>query len=228
MTAPQSLVGSIRKKLVPIRLEGFPVVGILVFLALFFGWFWQPVLWIGLILAALSAYFYRDPARVTPLDDGAVVSPADGHVAAVSLGVAPRELDLGEQLRRRVSISLSLLDCHVSRAPSAGTVAKALGLRPDRAERGDAMVVASAHGPIAIVQIAGLPVPRAASFVSEGGVVEAGERIGLLRVGSRIDVYLPVKATVLVAEGQTAVAGETIVASFVAEGAPATRRTRTD
>lgn len=238
MAVAESFIGSIRKMLVPIRPEGFPFIGILVFVALFFGWFWQPILWIGLILAAWCTYFFRDPPRVTPLEEEIVVSPADGRVVLVSLGVAPKALDLGEQLRRRVSIALSLFDCHVNRAPAAGTVRKVayepgklLSADLDKASEGrerNGIVLDTRNGPVGVVQIAGLVARRIVCFAKEGDTLAPGERIGLIRFGSRLDVYLPVSAGVLVAEGQTAVAGETVIARFGTEAPHAARRVRID
>jgi phosphatidylserine decarboxylase len=237
MSDAQSFIGSIRDKLVPIRPEGFPFIGILVFVALFFGWFWQPILWIGLILAAWCAYFFRDPPRVTPLDEAAVVSPADGRVVLVSLGVAPKALGLGEQLRRRVAISLGLFDCHVNRAPMAGTVRR-IAYQPgklfgadDKAADGrerNGIVLDTANGPIGVVQIAGLAARRIVCFTREGAALAAGERVGMIRFGSRVELYLPVSTAVLVAEGQTAVAGETVIARFGADAQGAARRVRVD
>ncbi len=219
-----SVLDSIKATLVPIRREGLPFIAILVFVALFVGWFWRPVFWIGLILAAWCAYFFRDPARVTPLDETLAISPADGRIAAVSLTVPPRELGLGEQGRRRVSIFMDVFDCHVNRAPVAGTVkqivyapGKFLNAQLDKASEGNernGIVLETAHGPIAIVQIAGLIARRIVCFVKEGDGLAAGERVGLIRFGSRVDVYLPASASVVVAEGQTAIAGETVIARF--------------
>ena len=220
----------------PIRREGLPFIVILAFIALFFGWFWQPVFWIGLILTAWCVYFFRDPARVTPLDADIVVSPADGRVSAVAIGVAPKELGLGEQSRRRVSIFMSVFDCHVNRAPLSGTVkgivytpGKFLNAELDKASEGNernGVVLDTAHGPVGVVQIAGLVARRISCFVAEGEALSAGQRIGLIRFGSRLDVYLPLAVNVLVAEGQRAVAGETVIARF---GEPtAERRVRID
>ncbi len=220
----------------PIRREGLPFIAILLFVALFFGWFWQPVLWIGLVLTVWCTYFFRDPPRVTPLDPDIVVSPADGRVSAVAIGVAPKELGLGEQSRRRVSIFMSVFDCHVNRAPLPGTVknivytpGKFLNAELDKASEGNernGMVLDTAHGPIGVVQIAGLVARRIACFVADGEQLAAGQRIGLIRFGSRLDVWLPLASNVLVAEGQRAVAGETVIARF---GEPtAERRVRVD
>jgi phosphatidylserine decarboxylase len=222
-----SVIDSIRGMLVPIRREGLPFIGALVFIALFVGWFWQPVFWVGLILAAWCVYFFRDPQRVTPIDPDLVISPADGRVAAIAIAVAPRELGLGEQSRRRVSIFMSMFDCHVNRSPLAGRVEK-IAYTPgkffnaelDKASEGNernGVAMVTDHGPVAVVQIAGLVARRIVCFVHEGESVVAGQRIGLIRFGSRVDVYLPVGANVLVAEGQTAIAGETVIARFGAE-----------
>jgi phosphatidylserine decarboxylase len=219
-----SVIDSVRNMLVPIRREGLPFIALFAFVALFFGWFWQPLLWIGLILTAWCVYFFRDPARVTPLDPDILVSPADGRVSAVAIGVAPKELGLGEQSRRRVSVFMSVFDCHVNRAPLSGTVktivytpGKFLNAELDKASDGNernGIVLDTAHGPVGVVQIAGLVARRIACFVGEGEQLAAGQRIGLIRFGSRLDVWLPLAANVLVAEGQRAVAGETVIARF--------------
>ncbi len=232
----ESILDSIRHMLVPIRREGLPFIAILASGALFFGWFWQPVFWIGLILTAWCIYFFRDPKRVTPLGPDLVVSPADGRISAVAIGVAPKELGLGEQSRRRISIFMSVFDCHVNRAPLPGKV-KAIAYTPgkflnaelDKASEGNernGIVLETGHGPVGVVQIAGLVARRIACFVGEGEEVAAGQRIGMIRFGSRVDVYLPVSANVLVAEGQTAIAGETVIARFGTETAE--RRVRID
>jgi len=236
MESAESIISSIKGMLVPVRREGYPFIAELLFAALFLGWFWQPLLWIGLILAAWCTYFFRDPQRVTPIDKDLVVSPADGRVAAISIGVAPKELGLGEQTRRRVSIFMSVFDCHVNRAPIGGRVTriiytpgKFLNAELDKASEGNernGFVIDTDHGPVGVVQIAGLVARRIVCFSHEGDQLSPGERIGLIRFGSRLDVYLPASANVLVAEGQTAIAGETVIARFgdtVAE-----RRVRVD
>src|SRR5664279_4901395 len=178
MTSAESIIASIRKMLVPIRREGYPFIAIMAFVALFFGWFWQPVFWIGLILTLWCTYFFRDPARITPIDTDLVISPADGRVAAVSLGVAPKELGMGEQTRRRVSIFMSVFDCHVNRSPVAGkitrivyTPGKFLNAELDKASEGNernGFVIETAHGPVGVVQIAGLVARRIVCFGYEG------------------------------------------------------------
>ena len=219
-----SIVGSIKRSLVPVRREGFPFIAIALFVALFGGWFWSPIFWIGLIVTAWVAYFFRDPKRVTPVAPDLVVSPADGRVSAVTIGVAPKELGLGETSRRRVSIFMSVFDCHVNRSPLAGKVTKIvytpgkfINAELDKASEGNernGFVIETAHGPVGVVQIAGLVARRILCFSKEGDSLAPGERIGMIRFGSRLDVYLPVAANVLVAEGQTAIAGETVIARF--------------
>lgn len=222
-----SIIDSIRGMLVPVRREGLPFIAALLFVALFFGWFWQPIFWVGLILAAWCVHFFRDPPRVTPVDGALVVSPADGRIASVTITTPPKELGLGEQSRRRVSVFMGLFDCHVNRAPLAGLVkqvvytpGKFVNAELDKASDGNernGLVIEMEHGPVAVVQIAGLVARRIACFVQEGDNLVAGERIGLIRFGSRLDVYLPVAAKVVVAEGQIAVAGETVIARFTDE-----------
>ena len=227
----RSILDSIKSMLVPIRREGWPFIAGLVFLALFFGWFWSPIVWIGLILAAWCTYFFRDPKRVTPVDPDLVVSPADGRIAAVATGVAPRELGLGEQTRRRVSVFMSVFDCHVNRAPLAAqdrpdrlhareNSSTPSSTRRARATSGTASFSTAAHGPVGVVQIAGLVARRIVCFRQEGDALSPGERIGLIRFGCRVDVYLPLSAHVLVAEGQTMIAGETVIARFDDPEAP--------
>jgi phosphatidylserine decarboxylase len=224
-----SVLDSIRSLIVPIRREGFPFIAILAFLTLFFGWFWAPVFWIGLILTSWCVYFFRDPPRVTPIGSNLVVSPADGRVSAVTVGVAPRELGLGEQTRRRISVFMSVFDSHVNRAPLAGTITKIvytpgkfINADLDKASEDNernGLVIESEHGPVGVVQIAGLVARRIVCFVKENGTISTGERFGLIRFGSRLDVYLPLGANVVVAEGQRTIAGETVLARFGEEAA---------
>lgn len=219
-----SILDSIRGMLVPIRREGWPFITAFLFVAVFFGWFWSPILWVGLILTGWCVYFFRDPPRVIPIDPALVLSPADGRISTITTGVAPRELNLGEQTRRRVSVFMSVFNCHVNRSPVAGKVAsiayspgKFVNAELDKASEDNernSIVIDSANGPVGVVQIAGLVARRIACFVSEGGELAAGERIGLIRFGSRLDVWLPLSANVTVAIGQTAIAGETVIARF--------------
>jgi phosphatidylserine decarboxylase len=224
LAGKESQLEAIKATLAPVRHEGLPFIAFALALALVGGWFWQPVLWIGLTIAAWMAYFFRDPKRYTPVDDAVAVSPADGRVSAVTMTVPPRELGLGADARRRISIFMSIFDCHVNRSPVAGSV-RDIAYRPGRfvnaaldkaseENERNGLVLDTAHGPIAVVQIAGLIARRIKCFARKGDTLRAGERIGLIRFGSRLDVYLPAGVAIAVAEGQTAIAGETVIARF--------------
>ena len=231
-----SVIHSIRATLVPIRKEGAPFIVAAILVAVAGLFLWQPLFWIAVIVAAWVAYFFRDPPRVVPIEPDLVVSPADGRVSAVVLAIPPAELGLGEATRRRISVFMNVFDCHVNRAPVAGRVAtiaykpgKFLNADLDKASEDNernGILIDSAHGPVGVVQIAGLVARRIVCFVSEGDGLATGQRIGMIRFGSRLDVWLPPLASVLVAEGQIAIAGETVLARF--GGAGETRRARVD
>ncbi|MEM7711570.1 MAG: phosphatidylserine decarboxylase, partial [Pseudomonadota bacterium] len=179
-------------------------------------------------------YFFRDPVRVTPMDAGLIVSPADGEVSLIEPAVPPSELGLGEAPLTRVSVFMSVFDCHVNRAPVAGEVT-AVAYRPgkflsaelDKASEENernGLVFTMADGVrIGCVQIAGLVARRILCEVSEGAVLERGERFGIIRFGSRLDVYLPDGTAPRVAVGQRMIAGETVLAAF-GNAVPATAR----
>lgn len=230
----ESVLDSIRAIMVPIRKEGWPFIAIAAVLALVLGWLWQPLFWIGLIITAWCVYFFRDPARVIPLDPDLVVSPADGVVSAITNAPAPAELDLGEGPWRRVSIFMNVFNCHVNRTPVPGKVTrivytpgKFLNAELDKASEDNernGVVLDTAHGTVAVVQIAGLVARRIVCWIKEADSLSAGERIGMIRFGSRLDVYLPADAVILVAEGQQAVAGETVIARFGGDDSDRTAR----
>jgi phosphatidylserine decarboxylase len=181
--------------------------------------------YVSLAALAYVAYFFRDPARVVPLREGLVVSPADGKVSLIEKVRPPAELQIGNDERLRVSIFLSVFDVHINRAPIAGRIAKSIyvpGLFVNAAldkasednERRSLVIATPASGDIAVVQIAGLIARRIVTFVKEGDTVGVGERFGLIRFGSRVDIYLPPGHGCLVAVGQRAVGGETVIADL--------------
>jgi phosphatidylserine decarboxylase len=202
-------------------------VGIAGAIAAFF-WFMLPfslLAYLALGLLVYVAYFFRDPPRVTPLREGLVVSPADGKVSMIERVRPPAELGLGDDERLRISIFLSVLDVHINRAPVAGRVSKsvyvqgaflnaALDKASEENERRSLVVTMAGGGDIAVVQIAGLIARRIVTFVREGDNVGVGERFGLIRFGSRVDVYLPPGQGCLVAVGQRATGGETVLADL--------------
>jgi len=229
-----SVLASIRSQLVPIHREGLPFIGVFAVVSLLLFWLWSPLGWLGSLATLWCVYFFRDPARVTPIRDGIVVAPADGRVSRIVNAPAPKELELGERPLPRVSIFMSVFDCHVNRSPLAGRIERVI-YRPgaflnadlDKASEDNernCLLIASDSGRIGMVQIAGLIARRIVCFVREGATVGAGERIGMIRFGSRVDVYLPEGVRPLIAEGQTAIAGETVIADLGARDSQRTFR----
>jgi phosphatidylserine decarboxylase len=179
--------------------------------------------WIGLLFILFCLFFFRDPVRVPPPRRGLVLAPADGKVVSVLQAVPPEELGLGPQPRWRVAIFLSVLDVHVNRVPADGTVTRvayrhgaflnaSLDKASDLNERNAIALALPDGGTMAVVQIAGLIARRILCDIREGDAVRAGERFGIIRFGSRTDLYLPEGVRPLVAEGQTMIGGETVLA----------------
>ena len=219
-----SVIASIRSQFVPIHPQGYPFIGGFALASLILFWIWTPLGWLGTLLTLWCAYFFRDPPRVTPVREGLVVSPADGRLSRVTNAVPPDELGLGNKPLARISIFMSVFDCHVNRSPVAGRIerivyraGKFLNADLDKASEDNernALVIATAGARIGVVQIAGLIARRIVSFKREGEMVGAGERFGMIRFGSRLDVYLPEGVKPLVAEGQISIAGETVLADL--------------
>lgn len=209
----------------------FAAIAVLLFLL-------SPILgWIGVALTVWCYYFFRDPKRVTPTRDGLIVSPADGIVSLIETAIPPPELGMSAEPLTRVSVFMNVFNCHVNRAPIAGRI-KAIAYRPgkffnaslDKAsadnERNSLCIEIADGREVAAVQIAGLVARRIVCFVADGQTVQTGERFGLIRFGSRLDIYLPDGVQPMVALGQTMIAGETVVADL-ASGEPA-RATRSN
>ncbi len=181
--------------------------------------------WPALAFTLFSLYFFRDPERTPPRRPGALLAAADGRVVAVSLAVPPEELGLGPAPRWRVATFLSVLSVHVNRVPADAVVTRiayrhgaflnaSMDKASDKNER-NALAMRLADGrQIAVVQIAGLIARRILCNVREGEPVQAGSRFGIIRFGSRTDVYLPEGAQPLVVVGQTMVGGETVLAEL--------------
>jgi phosphatidylserine decarboxylase len=220
-----SVIGSIRKQLTPIHPEGYPFIGGFALASLFLFWLWTPLGWIGTVATLWCVYFFRDPPRTTPVREGLVIAPADGRVSQVANAVPPPELNLGERPLPRISIFMSVFDCHVNRSPVTGRVerivyraGKFLSADLDKAsddnERNAFVIVTATGQRIVVVQIAGLVARRIVPFAREGETISAGQRIGMIRFGSRVDVYLPEGSRFLAAQGQMAIAGETVLADL--------------
>lgn len=209
----------------PMHPEGYkflPVFGVvagLLFLV------WEPLGWMGVGLTVWCYYFFRNPARSVPQGDGLVVSPADGVVSLIGPAVPPAELGMDPVPLVRVSVFMSVFNCHMNRAPVAGQVS-AVAYRPgkflnaslDKAseanERNSLCLELPDGRKLAVVQIAGLVARRILCWTRPGDALRTGERFGLIRFGSRLDVYLPPGVPCLVAIGQTMVAGETVIAEL--------------
>jgi len=225
-----SIIGSIRNQFVPIHPQGYPFIGIFALVSLILFWLWSPLGWMGTALTLWCVYFFRDPPRVTPVRDGLVIAPADGRISRVTNAVPPVELGLGSAPLLRISVFMSVFDCHVNRSPVSGRIEKMvyragrfLNADLDKASEDNernAFLIATPTARIGVVQIAGLIARRIVPFVQEGQPVSEGERIGMIRFGSRVDVYLPPGTRALVAEGQTALAGETVFADFTHTESP--------
>ncbi len=217
--------GLLDRVLVPIHREGWPFVALFFVVAVVLGFFWAPLFWLGLLATAWCAFFFRDPPRVTPLDPALVTSPADGVVQSVASRVPPPELELGEAPRPCVSVFMNVFDVHVNRTPVPGRLLRrayhagrflnaSLDKASEENERQSFRILAEDGREIGLVQIAGLVARRIKGFVEEGAHLAPGERIGLIRFGSRCDVYLPPGTAPLVCVGQRAIAGETVLASL--------------
>jgi phosphatidylserine decarboxylase len=221
-----SIIQSITTSFAPIHKEGWRFVGIFAAVTLLLFWLgFAPLGWLGVVLTAWCAYFFRDPDRVTPLTEGLVISPADGRVSAIESVIPPPELDLPRETMTRISVFMNVLDVHVNRSPLPARITKLtyvpgtfLNAELDKASEDNerqALTLETSNGiKIGVVQIAGLIARRIVKFVGEGERLEVGQRFGLIRFGSRVDVYLPKGVPPLACIGQRAVAGETILADL--------------
>lgn len=212
-----------------IAVAGAAAVGFLII-----GWSWLAFLCAA--ITAYIAYFFRDPDRVAPLRDGLIVSAADGVISSIDRVKPARELQLGDVERIRISTFLSVFDVHVNRAPIAGRIKRsvyvpgafvnaALDKASEENERRALVIETTQGAEIGVVQIAGMIARRIVTFAGEGEQLGVGQRFGLIRFGSRVDIYLPPDRSALVAVGQRAVAGETVFADLKStEGTREARR----
>ncbi|MGA8551359.1 MAG: phosphatidylserine decarboxylase [Stellaceae bacterium] len=221
----------LRRVLAPLHPDGFKFVLAAAVATLLLFLLWAPAGWVATVVTLWMAYFFRDPWRVTPLREGLLVSPADGIVISVAPARPPPELDMGEADFVRIGIFLNIFDVHVTRAPIAGRVvalryAKGRFVNASREEASlsnerMAIGLAPPAGPeIAYVQVAGLVARRIVCDLREGQRVAAGQRMGIIRFGSRVDVYCPPPYVPMVAAGQRMVGGETVLADRLAQEPP--------
>ncbi len=225
MSNRHGIIDTIIDNLAPVNRDGHKFIAIAAGLALIFFLVWPPLAWVCVVAALYIAYFFRDPDRVTPQREGLIIAPADGRIAAIETVQPPTEMGLGSEQRVRISTFLSVLDVHITRAPVSGRIVRSiyvpgsfLNAADDKASDENerrVMIIQKTDGTeIGVVQIAGLVARRIVPFLHEGDSVGVGERLGLIRFGSRVDVYLPVGKHALVSVGQTATAGETVLADL--------------
>lgn len=231
------LLDTITSVFVPIHPEGhrFILLAGLITLVLFV--LWPPIGWIGAILTIWCVYFFRDPHRVTPEDDDLVIAPADGRIIAVEKAAPPADLEIGSEKLTRISIFMNVFDVHITRSPMAGRITR-ISYRAgaffdasfDKAsednERQSFLLTTLDGRQIIFVQIAGLVARRIVRWVEEGHSVSAGERVGMIRFGSRVDVYLDPDFTPAVSVGQTMISGETVIAHAKPKGRARTGQRR--
>lgn len=223
-------IASLDAVLAPINRAGWPFIAGFAAATVVLWWLATPLGLLGVVLTLWCTYFFRDPSRVTPSRQGLIISPADGVVQAITAAPPPPELDMGDAACTRVSVFMNVFDVHVNRIPVDGVVTRtayhpgkffnaSLDKASEHNER-QGVVVTTADGvQVAFVQIAGLIARRIKCVVNEGQAVRAGERYGLIRFGSRVDVYLPDGVAPLAVVGQRAIAGETVIADLRAQEA---------
>lgn len=208
---------------VPMHPEGRKFVAVFAAIAIVLYLLWAPLFWPAAGITVWCYYFFRDPIRSVPQGDDLLLSPADGVVSLITETVAPAELDLGDEPRIRVSVFMNVFNCHVNRMPFSGTIKKivyhkgkfvnaSLDKASEHNERNVLSIEHASGATIAVVQIAGLVARRIVCFTQDGAKLEAGDRFGLIRFGSRLDIYLPPGVQPSVTLGQTTTAGETILA----------------
>lgn len=226
MSNRHSLFDTIIGSFVAPHPDGYKFIAIAAAIA--FGFYvidWSTLAWLMVLVTAWVVYFFRDPDRVSPLREGLIVSAADGEISSIERVKPPAELSLGDAERVRISTFLSVFDVHINRSPVAGRIKRsvyvpgafvnaALDKASEENER-RALVIETPNGvEIGVVQIAGLVARRIVTFASEGETIGIGQRFGLIRFGSRVDIYLPPGKSALVAVGQRAVGGETVFADL--------------
>jgi len=217
----------LRRFLAPLHPDGFKFVLAGVGATILLFPLWVRGGWIAALVTLWLAYFFRDPWRVTPTRQGLLISPADGSVVSIATAAPPPELAMGGAAVAQIGIFLSVFDVHVIRAPLGGRVAalrytkgRFLNASRDEASRHNermAIRLAPPEGPeIAFVLVAGLLARRIVCNLREGQDVVTGQRIGIIRFGSRVDVYCPEGYVPMVIAGQRMVGGETVLADLLA------------
>ena len=226
-----TIIDSIKTSmLVPIHSAGIPFIAIFVILTVIMGWFWSPLYFFGLVLTIWCIYFFRNPVRVTPILSGTnknnlIISPADGRVIEISKITPDEEIGLPVGNWTRVCVFMNVFDVHVNRSPMLGKIfyknyipGSFFNASLDKASSKNERLILGMETEngkkIAFVQIAGLVARRIICDVGIGSLLKAGEVFGLIRFGSRVDIYFPSDVSVMVLKGQKMIAGETIIGDF--------------
>lgn len=226
-----TIIDSIKTSmLVPIHSAGIPFIAIFVILTVIMGWFWSPLYFFGLVLTLWCIYFFRNPVRVTPILSGTnknnlIISPADGRVIEISKITPDKEIGLPVGNWTRVCVFMNVFDVHVNRSPMLGKIfyknyipGSFFNASLDKASSENERLILGMETEngkkIAFVQIAGLVARRIICDVGIGSLLKAGEVFGLIRFGSRVDIYFPSDVSVMVLKGQKMIAGETIIGDF--------------
>ena len=209
----------------PMHREGIKFILIFSVISLISFFIYIPLGWVGIGLTIWCYYFFRDPKRTIPVRDGLLVSPADGVISLIEKTMPPPELDIEKEELTRISVFMNVFNCHVNRSPIAGKIME-INYRPgkffnaslDKAsvdnERNSLVLQIPDGRQIVVVQIAGLVARRIVSFVKPKQTLRIGQRFGLIRFGSRVDIYLPTGVQPLVCIGQIMVSGETVIADL--------------
>lgn len=219
------ILETIKSVMTPIHPAGWMFIAIFAIVSLGLSILWQPLGWLGLMATLWCIFFFRDPDRVTPMREGLVISPADGVVQKIEQVIPPEEMDLGTEELTRISIFMNVFDVHVNRIPMEGSVSKlhyiegkffnaSLDKASEENERQMVTITMPDDRKIGMVQIAGLVARRIICELKDGQSVKTGERFGLIRFGSRVDIYLPSNASPMVLVGQRSVGGETVLADL--------------
>jgi phosphatidylserine decarboxylase len=219
-----------RRVFPPIHRDGWRFIVIFAVVTLVLLWLFRPLGWLAVLLTIWCIAFFRDPWRVSPQRAGLVLAPADGVVVTIDEAAPPAELGMDSAPMRRIGIFLSVLDVHINRAPATGRVVKLayhqgkfLNASLDKASvENERMAIRLATGDteIVVVQIAGLIARRIVCTLKEGQEIVAGQRFGLIRFGSRTDLFLPLGAAHFAVLGQRMIGGETVLADLMAREAP--------
>ena len=237
-----NIIDSIKTSVItPIHPAGIPFIAIFFVFTIIIGWLWSPLFFVGLVLTLWCVYFFRNPERFTPVLSGAnknnlVISPADGRVIKVSKITPDEELGLPDGNWTRVCVFMNVFDVHVNRSPMSGQITYKnyipgafFNASMDKASSDNERLILgmdTENGKkIAFVQIAGLVARRIICDVDIGSHLKSGDIFGIIRFGSRVDIYFPSEASTKVLVGQKMIAGETIIADFTKSSKPVTRNT---